>query len=438
MDTVLNEYRESQSQSQSITNHWTGVQTLRGSYARPRVLHLVNSFEAGGTERQFIELLKRLNRDEYDVRLSAIHNLGCFRQEIAHLFSTIPEFPLTSFYNLNAYKQLKKLRAFIHRERIDILHAHGFYDSLFGSLAGRLSGIKVVASQRHLKLSERRVHEWGTRAIHRLADRIVVNSQAIRDSIIARNRALADKVIVIRNGVCEPSSPFIATESESALAAPFSSDANQARKCAARHQLCSELGLSAKVKLLGMVARLTAIKGHRYFLEAAAQVAQETQDAHFILIGDGTERSEIERQAVQLGIRDRVHLLGNRADSRFLVSAFDVSVLTSLSEGLPNTVMEAMAAGVPTVATAVGGTTELIRDGETGYLVPPADVNSLTERLRFVLSHESESKAVAESGQAFIHTQFGIHRTVEAVEKLYQELLRTPLSVSAARLSGRA
>jgi glycosyltransferase involved in cell wall biosynthesis len=423
METVLNEYREQQTQSRPLTNPWTTAQPLTGSSGRPRVLHLVNSFEAGGTERQFIELLKRLNRERYDVRLSAIHDIGCFRQEIAPFFPTIPEFPLTSFYNPNAYKQLRKLQAFIQREGIDILHAHGFYDSLFGSVAGRLSGIKVIASQRHLKLSDRRVHDWGTQAIHRLADRIVVNSQAIRESILARNSSLADKVIVIRNGLCEPFDPFLEKETLSFSDARFDNQTNEPRQLAARQRLCSELGLNASVKLLGMVARLVAFKGHRYFLEAAAQVAKEIDQAHFVLIGEGTERGAIERQADRLGIRERVHLMGNRKDSRHLVSAFDVAVLPSLSEGLPNSVMEAMSAGVPVVATPAGGTTELIRDGETGYLVPPADAKTLAQRLLFVLTHESESQAVAESGQKFIHAQFGIRRTVEAVENLYQELL---------------
>ncbi len=427
MDNVLNEYRESQMPSPPLTNHWAAVQTQVSE--RPRVLHLVNSFEAGGTERQFIELLKRLDRARYDVRLAAIHNRGCFREEIASLFPAIAEFPLTNFYNLNAYKQLRKLQDFIHREGIEILHTHGFYDSLFGSMAGRLSNIKVIASQRHLKLSERRVHDWGTRAIYQLADRIVVNSQAIRDSIIARNRALADKVIVIRNGVGEPLQPYPEMASESLPAGQSDKPTNEDRKLAARRRLCGELGLGSTVKLFGMVARLVDSKGHRYFLEAAAQVAQEIEDSHFILIGEGAERNAIERQAVQLGLRDRVHLLGNRTDSRYLVSAFDVAVLASLSEGLPNTVMEAMGAGVPVVATAVGGTTELIRDGETGYLVPPADGTSLAERLLFVMRHEWERKSVARRGQEFITTQFGVRRMVEAVEGLYQELLRTSVAV---------
>src|SRR5689334_11959425 len=102
---------------------------------RPRVLHLVTSFEAGGTERQFIELLKRLNPERFDVSLAALRIEGPFYEEIAARFPDIPEFRLTSFYNRNALKQLTRLRALLKRERIDIIHTHGFYDSLFGAMA---------------------------------------------------------------------------------------------------------------------------------------------------------------------------------------------------------------------------------------------------------------------------------------------------------------
>ncbi|MEW6127511.1 MAG: glycosyltransferase [Acidobacteriota bacterium] len=418
MGTLLGETGDRSMQNASYRTQEKTCETTR----KPRVLHLVNSFEAGGTERQFVELLKRINRNRFDVRLAAIRKEGAFYQEIAPLFSEISEFRINSFYNRNAFNQLRRLRALIQKEAIDIIHTHGFYDSLFGTVAGRLSNITVIASQRHLKLSDRRVHEWGTRIIHRFANRIVVNSQAIRDSIIERNQACESKIIVIRNGLCE-----LATPSNSNRKNQTPSHAEQLNNELARQQahkaLCRELGIHPQSKIFGMVARLYPVKGHKYFLEAAAQVAANAEQAHFVLVGDGELKNQLAQQAENLGIQNRLHLLGNRSDARHLVSAFDVAVLTSLSEGLPNTVMEAMSAGVPMVATAVGGTRELIRDGETGFLVPPADVNSLVERLRFILSNETLSKRIAENGREFVTSQFSISRMVEAVEHLYEELL---------------
>jgi glycosyltransferase involved in cell wall biosynthesis len=118
-----------------------------------------------------------------------------------------------------------------------------------------------------------------------------------------------------------------------------------------------------------------------------------------------------------------VHLLGDRSDASRLVSAFDLFALASLHEGLPNAVMEAMAAGVPVVATAVGGTKELITEGETGYLVAPADAGDLASRIVFALKNPSESREVAARALKFVMNRFSINQTVEAVEMLYDEMM---------------
>jgi len=239
---------------------------------------------------------------------------------------------------------------------------------------------------------------------HRLAHRILVNSEAIRGHILSRDAAHAGKIVVIKNGI----SPL----------------ADSAEASTLRDGLCRELEIDRDSKLIGMVARLQPVKGHRFFLEAAARVIDKEPKAQLALIGDGPLKGDIEDQAARLGIKERVHMLGDRTDAARLVAAFDLLVLASLHEGLPNAVMEAMAAGVPVVATAVGGTKELITDGKTGYLVPPADAEALGERIAFVLANESDRMRVAASGRQFINAEFGIERMVRSVEELYDELMR--------------
>jgi len=379
------------------------VQVNESARRRPRVLHLITSFEIGGTERQAVELLKRLDGERYDVRLAVLRNEGPFYKEIEARFPDLPEFPLTSFYNANALKQLARLRRLMLREKIDILHAHDFYSSFIGAAAARLSGVGVIASQRHLKLSDRRAHKLGTRLIHRLAHRILVNSEAIRDYIVEHDGAPSGKIVVIRNGVVPVS------------------------RANAHDDVCNELGLDAGTTLVGCVARLQEVKGHRFLIEAAAAVlrtrTRARTDVHFVLVGDGMLRSEIEAQAATLGIADHVHLLGDRSDVSRLISGFDLVVLASLHEGLPNAVMEAMTAGVPVVATAVGGTKELITDGETGFLVPPADSAALAERITSALADKELSRRIALRGLDFVKDIFDINKMVESVEALYRELM---------------
>ena len=378
---------------------------------RPRVLHLITSFEIGGTERQAVELLKRLDDERYDVRLAVLRNEGPFYKAIEARFPNLPEFPLTSFYDANAVKQLLRLRRLMIREGIEILHAHDFYSSFIGAAAARLSGVRVIAAQRHMKLSDRRAHKWATRIIHRLAHRILVNSEAIRDYIIEHDGAPQHKIVVIRNGV-EP------------VSRPDSHD-----------EVCKELGLDPGVALVGCVARLQEVKGHRFLIEAAAAVLRTRTDVHFILVGDGPLRAEIENQAASLGIADHVHLLGDRNDVSRLISGFDLVVLASLHEGLPNAVMEAMTAGVPVVATAVGGTKELITDGQTGYLVPPANPAALGERIASTLANKDESRRLALRGLEYVKDIFGMNKMIESVETLYQELMNE-LPKAAARAGG--
>jgi glycosyltransferase involved in cell wall biosynthesis len=380
----------------SVTRHTAQASTR--ARVRPRVLHLITSFEIGGTERQAVELLKRLDGERYDVRLAVLRNEGPFYTEIEARFPDVPEFPLTSFYDANAVKQLGRLRRLMLRDRIDILHAHDFYSSFIGAAAARLSGVRVIACQRHLKLSDRRAHKWGTRMIHRLAHRILVNSEAIRDHIIEHDSAPPGKIVVIRNGVVPVS------------------------RANSHDEVCRELGLDAGTTLVGIVARLQAVKGHRFFIEAAARVLRSRTDTHFVLVGDGPLRTEIENQAAALGITDHVHLLGDRADVSRLVAAFDLVALASLHEGLPNAVMEAMSAGVPVVATSVGGTKELIADGETGYLAPPSDSAALADRIQFALGDEVHREEIVSAARRRITSAFSIERMVESVETLYQEL----------------
>jgi glycosyltransferase involved in cell wall biosynthesis len=233
-----------------------------------------------------------------------------------------------------------------------------------------------------------------------------VNAEGIRDHILKMGSASPGKIVVIHNG----------------LDAPADARALRERR---RAGLLAELGLGAGAKIVGCVAGLKPVKGHRYLLEAAADVMKADASVHLVLVGDGELRDEIAAQAERLGISVRTSMLGHREDSAQLAAAFDVAVLASLSEGLPNTVMEAMAAGAPVVSTAVGGVPELIDDGETGFLVPPANPRALAERIEYALSQADLSGLIAMRGRQFVIERFGMGRMVSAVERLYDEVINT-------------
>ena len=378
--------------------------------SRLRVLHLLHSFESGGTERQAVELLKRLDPVRYDVRLAALRRHGPLYAQIEHRFPTVPEFPLTSFYDRNAVRQLRRLCALLKVERIDILHTHDFYAGMLGVVAARLTGIIAITGQRNMRQSDRLAHKWGQRFIVRMAHRVMGNSKAIRDQIIHARTAPPQKLVVIPNGL--------------ATWEPVEDEATIRTNRRIRHDaLCRELGIETNAKLIGIVANLRPVKGHRYLIEAAPRILQHHPAAHFVLVGDGELREELKKLVMRLGLGSHVHWLGWRADASNLTAAFTLSVLTSLHEGLPNSVMEAMAAGTPVLATAVGGVGELIRDGETGFLASAADAKALASRICRVLANEDESLNIGMRGRSFVMSQFTMQRMVSDVQDLYDHLV---------------
>jgi L-malate glycosyltransferase len=279
---------------------------------RRRILHLINNFEIGGTERQAVELLKRLDRDRYDIHLAAIRDNGPLRAELLSSYPDIHEFPLSSFYNINALKQFHRLHQLLLSARIDILHTHDFYAGVLGTVAARWTGVRVIVSQRHLRLSERSMHEWGRRLINSLADRVLVNAQAIRTHLIASTAVPEEKIVVIHNGI---------TLQE------ISSYHEGLQPGIVHDQLCALLGLHSGVQLVGSVGNLRPVKGHRYLIEAAAQVIHSRPETHFIIVGEGEQRGQIEAYSRQLGIASHVHLLGHRTDAIHIMGGFDLAVL---------------------------------------------------------------------------------------------------------------
>ena len=190
-----------------------------------------------------------------------------------------------------------------------------------------------------------------------------------------------------------------------------------------RGQLRSELGLHAG-PLVGIVARLVPIKAHEVFLEAARAIADASPAARFVVVGDGERRAALEALARRLGLGDRVSFLGWRADLDRIYADLDVVVLCSRNEGSPVSLIEAMAAGRPVVATAVGGVPDLVEDGVTGRLIPPDDGAALGRAVLEVLADPDRARALGEAGRQRVFPAFGAARLVGDIDRLYMRLVR--------------
>jgi len=400
----------------------TSVVALRSPIAtqpdRISVLKFTTLFAIGGTERHVLNLAKELDPSRFELHLGCLKRWGEFLNEIEARKIPLAEYRITSLYRPRTFRQQLRFAGDLRRNRIQIVHSYNFHANVFAIPAARLAGTPiVVASIRdtgtHLTPMQRRAQKFSCR----LADRIVVNAEAVRQSLISDGYDPA-KFTVIRNGV------------------------DLARFEQRHHpRLRRELGLPARAPVIAVLARLNRLKGVEYFLEAAAIVAARFPEARFLIVGDaavvrdgaivkGDYRRELERDAARLGLEGRVVFAGFRLDVPELLSEVAVSVLPSLSEGLSNTLLESMAAGVPVVATRVGGNLETVEDGRTGLLVPPCDAAALGDAICRLLEDGELAARFGEAGRRRVVEYFSLARMVRETEGFYQDLVRQVVGVA--------
>ena len=368
---------------------------------RIKLLKIVTNFKIGGTERQFTNLALRIDSSRFELHLGCLQNYGELLEEIETLDIPRPEFRIGRLYSLKTMRQAMRLARYIRRNLIQVVHSYGFYANVFSVPAARLAGTPiVVASIRDtgdiLTAMQRRVQ----RAVCRLADCVLVNAEAIRQTLIAEGYN-SQKIVVIRNGIV--SSRFEKTHRGVGLR--------------------QELGLLPLHRLVMVSSRLNRMKGIEYFLDAAATVASRFPDVRFLIVGDGANRSELQERSQKLGLDQRVVFTGFRTDVPDLLSEATLSVLPSLSEGLSNSLLESMAAGVPVIAANVGGNPEIIEHGVSGLLVPPRDAAALAGAMSNLLADADLTSRLGQAGRQRVSELFSVERSVGETERFYERLM---------------
>jgi L-malate glycosyltransferase len=386
-----------------------------GAAPRIQLVKFLTTFGVGGTEKQVANLTKRMDRRAFDVSFACMSRWGEMIQEIEDRQGiAVSEYPMDSLYELNAFRQQWRFAQALRRGHTQILHSYNFYANMFSLPAARLAGVPcIVASIRDMGIYLSPMKLQAQKLVCRLADRIVVNAGAIRDWLVEQGYP-ADKIVVIRNGA--DTSRFGGRSDGAALRREFA--------------------IPPQVPLVVMLARLNPTKGIDCFFEAAAKIRERHLDVHFLAVGecytrnaqseivvDSVYRRELQDRVASLGLADRVHFTGLRKDIPQILAAAAVSVLPSVSEGISNTLLESMAAGVPVVATHVGGTPEVIRDGEQGLLVPPNDPQAIADAILAVLDDPALAARLGAEGRRRVRDEFSFEAVVRRTEDLYRELL---------------
>jgi glycosyltransferase involved in cell wall biosynthesis len=381
------------SQFGSESNRSLGAQTsLLSNNPLDPIFLMINSLEVGGSERQFVELARSLRAEHLQVHLGCVQKKGAFLDGLGELH----EFRLGgSLYGLHSVRARWRLMRCLRNLGINVAHAFDFYSNLTLIPAARLARIPVVIG------SHRQIGDLLTPAqfraqvmMFRWCDRVVCNSQAAADRLLQAGFP-EHKVALIGNAL--PPEAFAQTS--------------------------PALARMAGIIRVGMIARMNAsYKNHREFLHAAARLSQKHSNVEFLLIGDGPLRPALEREASELGLGARAKFLGDRRDIAAVLASIDVSVVPSVSESLSNVMLESMAAGVPVVATDVGGNTELAAAGR-GVLVAPNDEEALATGIERVLVDQELRSAISSRARDFAKANFSVERIREQYLSLYAEVL---------------
>jgi glycosyltransferase involved in cell wall biosynthesis len=303
---------------------------------------------------------------------------------------------------------LGKLVTLLRRLRPDLVHTHTAKAGALGRLAARLAGVPTIVHTFHGHVLDgyfpptlSRIFLQIERALARITDRILTVSPQVRQDLLARGVGRPDQVEVVPVGLD--------------LARFLHGPASPAR-------LRDRLAIPAGASLLGIVGRLVAIKDHPTLFQALALLQSQGPSSHLIVVGDGERRQALTRLAQDLGLASRIHFLGWRTDLEAILGELDVVICCSRNEGTPVALIEAMAAGVPVLATDVGGVGDLIRQGETGWLVPPGDPPALSRAIRDLLADPERRVRTVPAARAAVLARHDVKGLLRRMEVFYAAL----------------
>jgi L-malate glycosyltransferase len=376
--------------------------TSEGAAAAPRrlrVVHCFDTFNIGGTEMNAVRTIERLDRTRYDVSVLCLRRTGPLLQRVLDAAVPVEEFRIGSLVGWRALQQGVRLRRWLAERQVDVLHAHDVYTNIFAVPWARAAGVPlIIASRRWWVETNRGVHRAMNRWAYRLADVVLANSPSV-GALVAAEGVPAGQIAVVPNFVGD--------------------DAFQPPPAEWIERMRERLGLGGTGPVVGIVANFHAIKDHATLLRATAELAARQPGLRVVLVGDGAERERLGAQARALGIESQVVMAGRLPPTPSPHWLFDVSTLVSRGEGFPNSIVEAMAAGRPLVATRVGGVPDVVVDGETGFLIEPGDALALARALQQLLSDRTLAARMGSAGAVRARSEYYQTAILARLDDLY-------------------
>jgi glycosyltransferase involved in cell wall biosynthesis len=359
---------------------------------------MAHAFAVGGAEEMVLNLVQHLP-ERYEPVVCCINQAGPIGEEIRRTGTAVAVLGLTP--GLRHPWDVAGIRRYLRETQPTIVHTFLLTASLYGRLAAILEHVPIViGTEVNIYERKRAHHILAERMLMAKTDRVIVSANSVRDFYVDQVHADPGKVDVVYNAV----------------------DWKSIEVLKSREEMRASLGLAGDAKVAGIIARLTEQKGHRFLFQAMTTPA--LADLQLIVVGDGEMREALKADVRDLGITSRVHFLGARRDLGDLLAAMDVFVMPSLWEGLPLSMILAMGAAMPVVATAVAGIPEIVVDRETGWLVPAGNSLALAAALAEVFADRARAARVGKAARDFVLPRFGVDGYINSVVGLYDRLVR--------------
>jgi len=381
---------------------------------KTKVLHIITRLDPGGSSTNTLETVARLDSNKYETFLisgktnDALSEVQHFigKRKINCIFIDELRRSINPWYDFLAFIKIWKL---LKKSQYDIVHTHSSKAGIIGRWAAWLAHVKCIVHTPHGNIFYGYFNKGITKIFvfleqitAKITHRIITLTEKGKEEHVQMNVAREDKFVPIYSGI-------------------------DIKKFENRHQDVNdkrkELKLSEENIIFGAVARLDPVKGNTYLVEAMEEVVLKIPNAKLVIVGDGTEKKEIESMIQRLQLSDAVVLTGFRKDVPALLKIFDIFILASLNEGMGRVILEAMASGKPVIATQTGGIPELVQEGQSGLLVPIADAKALSEAMIHLAENPKMMSTFGETGKKLVKDIFSLDKMVTKIDDLYQEIM---------------
>ena len=364
-----------------------------------KIMHVLLTLNTGGAENLVLKLMGKIDRSLYIPHICSLTENGDLEQDFVNM--DVPVFVVKKREGID-YSLPFRLSILFRRQKIDLIHTHNISPYLYGVTGAKLAQVPVIIHTEHSNLfPNQRKLIIAERFLAKISDIIISDSQKVEQFLIRNQNISQKKITTILNGIDIDSFDIVV-------------DKLKKRR---------ELGIEIQDLTVGNVARLVSVKDHNTLFIAFKKVSEVFDNVKLIIAGDGPLRNKLENLRQELGLSEKIILLGNRRDIPELMAIFDVFVLSSISEGLSLTLLEAMAAGRAVVATNVGGNPEVVEDKVTGMLVPPGNSLVLAEAIIELLKDKRKQKEMGELGRKRVEQYFSLNTMVKRYEAIYKIFL---------------